>query len=236
MLAQKLKELRKKAGLTQEQLAEQLNVSRQAIAKWESGSGLPDIENLVNISRFFHVSTDLLLNNVVEMEMTLKNKFQVAIFGLFILGVTLGFVSGSAAFGFVMALLLPGVAYFIEQIMLERLYAKQNDTLAQREVIALQLPKNLYGRILDTDDKSKKKRVKWYAVEAALLGGLFTLFDVVAELFGRSEMSRLGVFSNGSLDAVASAIAGFATTFVIFFICDWAIYEYKVRKYNRIGK
>ncbi|HCC04388.1 MAG TPA: transcriptional regulator, partial [Clostridiales bacterium] len=45
-----LKYLRKQAGLTQEQLAEKLNVSRQAITKWESGQSFPDIENLKEIS------------------------------------------------------------------------------------------------------------------------------------------------------------------------------------------
>ena len=56
MLAEKIKELRKKEGLTQEELASRLNVSRQAITKWETGEGLPDIDNLKNIALFFHVS------------------------------------------------------------------------------------------------------------------------------------------------------------------------------------
>ena len=45
-LGQKLKEIRKKFGLSQEQLAEIMNVSRQAITKWETDEGLPDTENL----------------------------------------------------------------------------------------------------------------------------------------------------------------------------------------------
>jgi len=45
MFSEKIKELRKKKGLTQEDLANALNVSRQAITKWESGDGRPDIEN-----------------------------------------------------------------------------------------------------------------------------------------------------------------------------------------------
>ena len=49
MLSEKIKELRKKKGLTQEDLANALNVSRQAITKWESGDGSPDIENLKNM-------------------------------------------------------------------------------------------------------------------------------------------------------------------------------------------
>ena len=49
-LGEKIKERRKQAGLTQEQLAERLNVSRQAITKWETNKGIPDIANLIAIS------------------------------------------------------------------------------------------------------------------------------------------------------------------------------------------
>ena len=59
-----LKYLRKQAGLTQEQLAEKLDVSRQAITKWESGQSLPDIENLKEISYIFSVSIDSLVSEI----------------------------------------------------------------------------------------------------------------------------------------------------------------------------
>lgn len=49
-ISAKLKELRAKKGLSQERVAEQLYVSRQAISKWENGEALPDMENLVAIS------------------------------------------------------------------------------------------------------------------------------------------------------------------------------------------
>lgn len=62
-IGQKLKEARKNAGLSQEQLAEKLCVSRQAITKWESDKGIPDVENLQNIGRLFGVSIDFLLDN-----------------------------------------------------------------------------------------------------------------------------------------------------------------------------
>ena len=59
---EKLQELRKKHGLTQEELAESLYVSRTAISKWESGRGYPNIESLKDISEFFSVSIDDLLS------------------------------------------------------------------------------------------------------------------------------------------------------------------------------
>ena len=60
---EKLQELRKQKNLTQEQLAEQLYVSRTAISKWESGRGYPSIDSLKEISRFFSISLDELLSS-----------------------------------------------------------------------------------------------------------------------------------------------------------------------------
>ena len=59
---EKLKELRKNRGLTQEELAEALYVSRTAISKWESGRGYPSIDSLKEISSYFSVSIDDLLS------------------------------------------------------------------------------------------------------------------------------------------------------------------------------
>ena len=59
---EKLQELRKNKGLTQEELAEALYVSRTAISKWESGRGYPNIDSLKEISKFFSVTIDELLS------------------------------------------------------------------------------------------------------------------------------------------------------------------------------
>lgn len=61
-LNEKLQELRKNKGLTQEELAAALYVSRTAVSKWESGRGLPSIDSLKQISAFFDVSIDDLLS------------------------------------------------------------------------------------------------------------------------------------------------------------------------------
>ncbi len=58
----KLQELRKQKGLTQEELAEHLFVSRTAVSKWESGRGYPNLDSLKEISRFFGISIDDLLS------------------------------------------------------------------------------------------------------------------------------------------------------------------------------
>lgn len=67
MLGEKIKSIRKSFGFTQEELAEKLNVSRQAIAKWEIEGGVPDTENLKALSKLFGVSIDSLLDNDKDM-------------------------------------------------------------------------------------------------------------------------------------------------------------------------
>ncbi|WP_347283950.1 helix-turn-helix domain-containing protein [Lactobacillus taiwanensis] len=62
-LGQKITELRKKNNLSQEALAEKMNVSRQAVSKWESDQSIPDIEKIVNLSELFGVTTDYLLKS-----------------------------------------------------------------------------------------------------------------------------------------------------------------------------
>ena len=58
-------ELRKKQGWSQEELAERLGVSRQAVSKWESGQTLPDMDKLLLLSEVFGVTTDYLLKEDV---------------------------------------------------------------------------------------------------------------------------------------------------------------------------
>lgn len=65
--AEKLKCIRKQAGMSQEQLAEKLGVSRQAITKWETDAGIPDIENIIAVSSLFDISIDELLMDEKEV-------------------------------------------------------------------------------------------------------------------------------------------------------------------------
>ncbi len=64
----KLRELRKNEGLSQEQLAEKMCVSRQAITKWETGKGLPDVENMLVIAEIFKITLDELLIDTVKIQ------------------------------------------------------------------------------------------------------------------------------------------------------------------------
>ena len=67
-LSDKITTLRKSNGWSQEDLAEQLNVSRQAISRWENGTALPDAQNVLQISKLFGVTTDYLLNDDYESD------------------------------------------------------------------------------------------------------------------------------------------------------------------------
>ena len=67
-LPDKIIKLRKAHGWSQENLAEKLNVSRQAISRWENGTALPDAQNVLQISKLFDVTTDYLLNDDYESD------------------------------------------------------------------------------------------------------------------------------------------------------------------------
>ena len=85
---EKLQELRKQKGLTQEDLAERLYVSRTAVSKWESGRGYPNIDSLKSIARFFSVTVDDLLSSdemltlAEETRKITENHFRGLAFGL----------------------------------------------------------------------------------------------------------------------------------------------------------
>jgi transcriptional regulator with XRE-family HTH domain len=66
-LSTKIQQLRKQKNFSQEQLAEALNISRQAISKWEAGQSVPELDNIIQLSELFHVSTDDLLKDSVEV-------------------------------------------------------------------------------------------------------------------------------------------------------------------------
>ena len=66
IFADKLIHLRKKAGWSQEELAEQMNVTRQSVSKWEGAQSVPDLEKMVRLSELFGVSTDYLLKDEIE--------------------------------------------------------------------------------------------------------------------------------------------------------------------------
>lgn len=65
-LSDKIAGLRKSLGMSQQNLAEKLNISRQAVSRWEMGSAMPDAANILQLSKLFGVTTDYLLNDDYE--------------------------------------------------------------------------------------------------------------------------------------------------------------------------
>lgn len=66
ILADKIMNLRKQQGMSQEELAHQLGISRQSVSKWESGASIPDLDKILKLSDLFGVSTDYLLKDEIE--------------------------------------------------------------------------------------------------------------------------------------------------------------------------
>ncbi len=66
IFADKLIRLRKQAGLSQEELASELNISRQSVSKWEQAQSIPDLDKIIQLSTFFNVSTDYLIKDEIE--------------------------------------------------------------------------------------------------------------------------------------------------------------------------
>lgn len=73
--ADKLKEIRKTEGLSQEQLAEKMGVSRQAITKWETGRGLPDMENMIILAEIFKMTLDELVSREKQIQKQQQERF-----------------------------------------------------------------------------------------------------------------------------------------------------------------
>lgn len=63
-MAERLQKLRRKAGYSQEQTAELLGISRQAVSKWESGQGKPDLDNLIRLTEIYNTSADYILSGI----------------------------------------------------------------------------------------------------------------------------------------------------------------------------
>ena len=81
-IGKKIKEARTNCGLSQEQLAEKLNVSRSAVAKWETDKGIPDIENLKLLSSSLSVSIDFLLDNDANVDKSvIREAYDLSAYG-----------------------------------------------------------------------------------------------------------------------------------------------------------
>lgn len=94
-MADRIQHLRKSKGISQEELADKIGVSRQAVSKWESEQSTPDIEKVILLSDYFDVTTDYLLKGIETMADLPKNKDDARIFS--VVGTALNFIGLVAA-------------------------------------------------------------------------------------------------------------------------------------------
>ncbi|MDP2814081.1 MAG: helix-turn-helix transcriptional regulator [Erysipelotrichaceae bacterium] len=134
-IGEKIQQLRKANNLSQEQLAVQLEVSRQAVSRWELNESTPDTDKIILISRIFSVSTDHLLlenpevSNAIETEGKLSNDLQrsksMTLAALFIsfLGLIISFYSESfyIEFGFIIGMSIQVGAIVFFEIMIQNI-------------------------------------------------------------------------------------------------------------------
>lgn len=131
-----LKKLRKEKNISQEQLAEKLNISRQAISKWESGKAYPDIDNLILLRDIFNVSLDeLMVNEKADKEKSINQEEYVSsdnkdsydeedededsvnlMLGGFIIGTGVGVITGNFMWGTAGTFIGMGIGYVLEVI------------------------------------------------------------------------------------------------------------------------
>ena len=77
-IAERLQELRKRSGYSQEQVAEMLGLSRQAVSKWESGQGKPEIDNIVKLTEIYNVSADYILLGTEKVSVPVPEKKELS--------------------------------------------------------------------------------------------------------------------------------------------------------------
>ena len=81
-IADRIQTLRKSCGISQEELADRIGVSRQAVSKWESEQSTPDIDKIILLSDYFNVTTDYLLKGIEPTDDAAKNEADARIFSV----------------------------------------------------------------------------------------------------------------------------------------------------------
>ena len=135
-LGENLKNLRKEKNLSQEQLAKMLNVSRQAVSKWESGKTYPDIDNLILLRDIFNVTLDDLIvneskikdeeiieindlpnNNYMEFDENEEDELSVNLMlGGLMIGMAIGFITDDFMWSTAGSFIGMGIGYILECI------------------------------------------------------------------------------------------------------------------------
>ena len=92
------------------------------------------------------------------------------------------------------------------------------------------------GRIINVSGKTKAQRIRSYGLEAAILTLLYTVIDVLSEMFGSGAVLRLNVFRNSKMDLALSVAAGFAVTLLVLALMDCSICENILKSNSCLAK
>ena len=136
-LGEKIREQRKSAGLSQEQLAEKLNVSRQAITKWETDKGIPDVGNLIAISDEFGLSLDELIKGDIAVKKKVIADSSAKKWHILVIVYLLAIVSYIAYFAVCHRILMIGflIATLFTLFFELRIFIKEKYTVSKRNVL-----------------------------------------------------------------------------------------------------
>ena len=141
LLGEKLRKLRIARQLSQEQLADKLQVSRQAISKWELGESIPDTENLILLSKFYGVSIDYLLLNELNISSELETKrsrsFPIFIFGMG--GLIIGLILSIVLWCTYQSILMVSIGLIIQIISVTVVLIKQSELSSQLQRLFLMI-------------------------------------------------------------------------------------------------
>ena len=141
LIGEKLRRLRIARQLSQEQLADKLQVSRQAISKWELGESIPDTENLILLSKFYGVSIDYLLLNELNISSELETKrsrsFPIFIFGMG--GLIIGLILSIVLWCTYQSILMVSIGLIIQIISVTVVLIKQSELSSQLQRLFLMI-------------------------------------------------------------------------------------------------
>lgn len=195
-LGEKIQQLRKTKNLSQEQLAEKLNVSRQAVSKWEIGESLPDINRTIQLSKIFQVSTDYLLHDEIHSDMdipavknsndSLKNQYCmktlfIVTTGTIIIGLIMSIVAQftwqtlfSVSIGFIVQI----ISIMVFESLKDRYATKGGNQLTRKKFYALNVWFILPFPIIILSD-SIFRFIPWpYSIATAKIFKVFFYFIV----------------------------------------------------------
>ena len=183
----RIKQYRERQGITQEELALKVFVSRQTISNWETNKSCPDIKSLIALSNIFNVSLDdFIKGDIVEMRKMVDDdkikKFNVLSFIFFaeLLFLAISAYPLSEIYGFIGIIIwiLFFIIFFVNAYFIER-FKKDNDIQTYKEILAF-----IDGKQLSYEELQQEKGKRMYQkILYAFFAGVFSLITSLLVIF-----------------------------------------------------